>query len=97
METIQRIIHRLQQYRVIQTMFVVYSDRDTDNHLLSITDNLHIFQTQELMFNVLEKRIEEIEKQNLDGGLFTTFYRKEKSLKDVREDLPTFVWTHVFN
>ncbi|CAF1414193.1 unnamed protein product [Rotaria sp. Silwood1] len=96
METIQRIIQRLQQYRVIQTMFIVYSDRDTDNHLLSIIDNLHIFQTQELMFEVLEKRTEEIEKQHLDGGLFTTFYRKEKSLKDVREDLATFVWTHVF-
>ncbi|CAF1134619.1 unnamed protein product [Rotaria sp. Silwood1] len=96
METIQRIIHRLQQHRVIQAMFVVYSDKDTDNHLLSITDNLHIFQTQELMFEVLEKRIEEIEKLNLNGGLFTTFYRKEKSLKNVREDLATFVWTHVF-
>ncbi|CAF1318473.1 unnamed protein product [Rotaria sordida] len=95
-ETIQRIIHRLQQYRLIQTMFVIHSDRDTDNHLSSINDNLHVFRAQESMFELLEKRLEEVEKQNLSGGLFTTFYRKEKSLKDVREDLATFVWTHVF-
>ncbi|CAF4016670.1 unnamed protein product [Rotaria sp. Silwood1] len=94
METIQRVIHRFQQFGVIQTMFVIYSDGDTNNHLSLITDNLHVFRTQESMFELLEKRIEEIEEQNLNGGLFTTFYRKEKSLKDVREDLPTFVWTH---
>ncbi|CAF4799667.1 unnamed protein product [Rotaria sp. Silwood1] len=96
METIQRIIHQFQQYRVIQTIFVVYSDGNTAHHLSSIIDNLHIFQTQESMFELLEKRIEQVEKQNLSGGLFTTFYRTEKSLKDVKKDLATFIWTHVF-
>ncbi|CAF0905405.1 unnamed protein product [Rotaria sordida] len=94
METIQHIIHRFKQFGVIQTMFVIYSDRDADNHLSLIIDNVHIFQTQESMFELLEKRIEEIEERNLNDGLFTTFCQKEKSLKDVREDLATFVWTH---
>ncbi|CAF1238153.1 unnamed protein product [Rotaria sp. Silwood1] len=96
METIQRIIQRVEQYRIIQTMFVVYSDRNTDNHLSLITDNLHICRTQESMFELLDKRIKEVKEQNLSGGLFTTFYRKEKSLKDVQEDLATFVWIHAF-
>ena len=33
METIQRIIHRLQPYRVIQTIFVVCKDTAGDDHL----------------------------------------------------------------
>ncbi|CAF1294715.1 unnamed protein product [Rotaria sordida] len=96
MESTQRIIHRLQQLGVIQTIFVVYSVSDPDNHLSLIADNFHVFQNHELMFELLEKRIQEVEEQNLNGGLFTTFYRKEKSLKDVREDLAIFAWTHVF-
>ena len=48
------------------------------------------------MFENLEKRIKEVEEQNLNGGLFTTFCRGEKSLKDVQNDLAAFVWTHVF-
>ncbi|CAF1207135.1 unnamed protein product [Rotaria sp. Silwood1] len=95
-ETIQRIIHRFQQHRVIQTIFIVYSDENTAHHLPSIIDNLHIFQTQESMFELLEKRIEQVEEQNLSGGLFTTFNSKEKSLKDVQKDFAIFVWTHVF-
>ncbi|CAF5089321.1 unnamed protein product, partial [Rotaria sp. Silwood1] len=95
-ETIQRIIHRFQQHRVIQTIFIVYSDKNTAHHLSSMIDNLHIFQTQESMFELLEKRIEQVEEQNLSGGLFTTFNSKEKSLKDVQKDFAIFVWTHVF-
>ncbi|CAF3188337.1 unnamed protein product [Rotaria socialis] len=95
-ETVQRIIYRLQQYRVIQTMLIIPTDSDEDNHLPITNDNLHIFRSQQSMFEVLEKRIEEIHTNSLNGGLFTTFYRKEKALKDVRDDLASFVWYHVF-
>ena len=96
METIHRIIHRLQPYRVIQTIFVVHSDTDSDSHLPLVVNNLHVFRSQELVFEVLEKRIQEVTEQSLNGGLFITFCQPEKSLKDVREDLAAFVWTHVF-
>ncbi|CAF3257394.1 unnamed protein product [Rotaria sp. Silwood2] len=96
MEKIQRIIYRFQQYRVIPTIFVVYSDKNPDHYNPPTIENLHIFQSQESMLELLEKRIEQFEEQNLSGGLFTTFYRKEKSLKDVHNDFATFVWTHVF-
>ncbi|CAM4820701.1 unnamed protein product [Rotaria magnacalcarata] len=95
-ETVQRIIYRLQQYRVIQAMLIVPTDRDEDNHLPLTNDNLHIFRSQQSMFEVLEKRIEEIQTNNLNGGLFTTFYRNEKALKNVRDDLASFVWFHAF-
>lgn len=96
METIQRIIHRLQLYRVIQTILVVINDGAQYDHLPLTARNLYIFRTVGSMFENLESRIKEVEERELNGGLFATFCRGEKSLKDVRDDLAAFVWTHVF-
>ena len=96
-ETVQRIVHQVQIHRVIQTMYVIYSKTDTNHRSSpSIADNFYVFENQEIMFEVLRKRIEEIESLQLDGVLFTTFCRQEKSLKNIQDDLAAFVWTHVF-
>ncbi|CAF0782188.1 unnamed protein product, partial [Rotaria sordida] len=94
METIERIIQRFQQYCVIQIMFVVYSDRDTDNHLSLIIDNLYIFRIQESMFELLEKRIEEVKEQNLSDEVSNSqsfpsiyLYRGAKLKRDEFEQL----------
>jgi len=60
------------------------------------TDDITVFQDKNSMLDRLEPLIDDIQKENFEGGLFTTFNRKEKALKDIRQELAAFVWNHVF-
>jgi len=95
-EVMQKMIYRLRQYRIIQTIYIVSCERNASDRFLSITDDIAVFQDKNSMLNRLELLINDIQKENFEGGLFTTFNRKEKALKDVRQEQAAFVWSHVF-
>jgi vacuolar-type H+-ATPase subunit F/Vma7 len=95
-EALQRMLYRLQQYRVAQTVLVVSSDDASTDHLLSTSDRISVFRDQKTMFDHLERLIDKVKDQNLEGGLFTTFHRREKALKDLRLEFGEFIWAHVF-
>ncbi|CAF1539872.1 unnamed protein product [Adineta ricciae] len=96
LETIQRLIYLLGQNRLVQTIFVVGSYCDGSDYLPLFSDSFRLFSSRRTLFNVLQKRIEQVDKHHWDSGIFTTFYRKEKAMKDVQQNLATFVWTHVY-
>jgi len=95
-DIMQKMIYRLRQYRIVQTIFIVSCEKNVSDYFSSTIDNIFIFQEQNSMLNRLETLIDDIQKDNFEGGLFTTFNRKEKALKDVRQELAVFVWNHVF-
>lgn len=93
-DIIQRVIHRLQQYQMIQSIFILQSSGNIEGHLSFIHDNIFVCQSQKALLELLERRIDEIKHRCFDGDLFTTFHRKEQALKDIREDLASFIWIH---
>jgi hypothetical protein len=95
-EALQRMLYRLQQYRIAQTILVVSPDVNAIDHLLVMSDRICGFQDQKAMFDHLEQLINKIEDQHLEGGLFTAFNRRENALKDLRLEFGEFIWTHIF-
>jgi hypothetical protein len=95
-EVMQKMIYRLRQFRVAQTIYIVSSERNASDYFSSITDDIAVFENKNFMLDRLELLIHNIQKQNFEGGLFTTFNRQEKALKDVRQELAAFVWNQVF-
>ncbi len=95
-EVIQKMIYRLRQYRIVQTIYIVSSERNSSDYFLLTTDDITVFHNKNSMLDRLEPLVDDIQKEHFEGGLFITFNRKEKSLKDIREELAAFVWNHVF-
>jgi hypothetical protein len=95
-EAIQKIIYRLRQYRIVQTIYIVSSERNASHCFSLTTDAIAVFQDKNSMLDSLELLIDDIQKENFEGGLFTTFNRKEKALKDIRQELAAFVCNHIF-
>jgi len=74
----------------------VSSERNSSDYFLLTTDDITVFEDKNSMLDRLELLVDDIQKEHFEGGLFITFNRKEKSLKDIREELAAFVWNHVF-
>jgi hypothetical protein len=81
---------------MVQTIFIVSSDRNASDCFSSTTDDIAVFQNNNSMFDHLDHLLDDIQNNNFESSLFTTFNRKEKALKDVQEELAAFVWNHVF-
>jgi hypothetical protein len=95
-QAIQKIIYRLRRYRIVQTIYIVSSEKNASVYFSSTTDVIIVLQDKKSMLDSLELLIDDIQKENFESGLFTTFNRKEKALKDIRQELGAFVCNHVF-
>jgi len=88
------IIH-LGQYPQIRSILVVSSNTDFS---LNIGDNtkktVEIFVNYKSMFIRLQQLMKEVEES--DDDLFTIFRQRDKSLRDVRQELGPFVWSHSY-
>jgi len=77
-------------------------DKNDDNHATNFSRNvrdntmkiMEIFSSCETMFIRLQELIKEISES--DDDLFSTFHQREKSLRDVRQELGPFVWSHSY-
>ena len=94
-EEIQKIIYRLRRYRIVQTIYIVSSEKDINDSSLLTVNDVTVFDNKISMHDRLELLIDNIENENYEGGSFTTFYRKEKALKDVEEELGAYIWNHI--
>jgi spore maturation protein CgeB len=90
------MIYRLRQYRIVQTIYIVSSEKNAVDYFTSTIDDVTVFQDKDSMFDRLEPLIDHIQREKFEGGLFTTFNRKEKALKDIRQELAAFVLDHIF-
>ena len=93
-QVIHKIIDRLRQYRIAQTVYIVSSEENIVDRFSSAIDSISVFDDTKSMFNRLELLISDIQNGNFEGGLFTTFNRKEKALKDIGQEMGAFVWSH---
>jgi hypothetical protein len=88
------MIYRLRQYRIAQTVYIVSSEKNAVDRFSSAIDSIIVFHDTKSMFNCLELLIGDIQNGNFEGGLFTTFSRKEKALIDIRQEMGAFVCSH---
>lgn len=95
-EIIHKIIYRLRQYRIIQTMYIVSSLKISIDHFSSTIDDIAIFQDKESMVDRLEPLVDDILKENFEDGLFISFNRREKALNDRQQELGAIVSNRVF-
>jgi hypothetical protein len=95
-EAMHKIIFRLRQYRIVQTIYIVSSECNAIDYFSSIIGNIAIFQDKNSMLNQLELLINDIQEDKFETGLFTTFDSNAKALKNIREEPASFVWFHVF-
>ena len=97
-------VSRLYHYHQVQTIIIISPtikqiDSDTENDLLTVvrkdTDKvIGIFRDHQSAYVRLQQLISETEE--FDDGLFSTFNRREKALRDVRHELGAFVWSHSY-
>lgn len=95
-KTMQEIIYCLRRYRIGQTIFIVSSKRNAKDFFPSSNDNISIFPDKNSMFRDLKVLIDDIQKGNFEGCLFTNFSRTEKTLQDVHQERGAHVWNHIF-
>jgi hypothetical protein len=95
-EATHKMIYRLRQYRIVQTIYIVSSKGNTIDYFSSNIGNIVIFQDKNSMLNRLELLIHDIQEEKFEGGLFTTFDSNAKALKNIREEPASFIWFHVF-
>lgn len=102
--TVNSNISQFSKYHQVQSIFVFSpatrrtgGDSETDS-LINVqkdgTKLFGIFHDHQSMFFQMQKLISEIEEP--DDGLFSAFNRREKALKDVRQELGAFVWSHSY-
>ena len=94
-DVIHQMIERLRRYRLVQTIYIVTSNRNIIDWFSSTRNDITVFDNKTSMLDQLESFLDDIYKVNFDGGLFTTFNQKERALKDVRDQLNKFLWDHL--
>lgn len=94
-DVIHQMIERLRRYRLVQSIYIVTSDGNIIEWFASTRNNIQVFENKSTMLDQLECFLNDIHKVNFEGGLFTTFNQKERALKDIRDQLGTFLWNDV--
>lgn len=93
--------HDCEQVQAI--LLISSSENDEDKKKIETTEKKYnkvigIFEDQSSMFEKLQQIIVHVEHQLAQNmtNIFSSFNPKERSLKDVREELVSFMWSHVF-
>ena len=94
-DAIHQMIERLRRYRIVQTIYIVTSERNITDWFSSMRNDITIFDNRNSMLNRLETLLNDIYEANFEGGLFTTFNQKERALKDIRDESGKFLWNDV--
>jgi hypothetical protein len=86
---------QLGQYPQIRSILVVSSTTDFSSNIGDNTKKtVEIFVNYQSMFIRFQQLMEEVEES--DDDLFTIFRQRDKSLRDVRQELGPFVWSHSY-
>jgi hypothetical protein len=102
--TLKNVISRLQQCRQIKAILIVTSSNmlDVKQHhdifeMFADVDQkktIAIFDEYELMFAQLQQLIHTANERCEVNDVFITLNRKQKALRDLRQELGPFLWTH---
>lgn len=108
-DKIQAIVSQFDQYQQIQAIFILHSSINNDNLEYKLNDDndnkcsyksgiklVKNFRERESLVSSLQQVIIEIGHNVKDGGLFNICNSPEKALRDLRQELGSFVWTHTF-
>lgn len=88
-------IIQLGQYPQIRSILVVSSTTDFSSNIGDNTKKtVEIFVNYQSMLIRLQQLMKEVEES--DDDLFTIFRQRDKSLRDVRQELGPFVWSHSY-
>lgn len=97
-DKVQNMISQLNQHRQIQAVFVL--ENPTENNDVSCQKSeckiIESFTDWQPLSTSLKQLITDKEHSLKDAGLFTLCHSPEKALRDLRQDLGSFVWTHTF-
>ncbi len=106
LSTLKNVISRLQQCRYVKVVLIVTSlnrlngnedyftfDMRTDD---SINKTIETFGEHHSMFVRLQQLLSVAKDQFDVNNVFITLNRKQKALRDLRQELGPFLWTHTF-
>jgi hypothetical protein len=109
-DKIQTMISQLDQYQQIQAIFVLHRSNNTDDvscethyknagNTCSHESKIKLIQNSsegEPLLTSVQQLIISTKKNLKDTGLFSMCNSPEKALRDLRQELGSFVWTHTF-
>ncbi|CAF1124670.1 unnamed protein product, partial [Rotaria magnacalcarata] len=88
-------ITRFKPYQQIRSILIVLSEQNNNELIYSgKNERIQTFLNHEMMFIRLETLLNE--PQPYDDGLFIAINRKEKSLRNLHQELGSFVWSQAF-
>ncbi len=109
-DKIQTMISQLGQYQQIQAIFVLHCSNNTDDvsyethfknagNTCSHESKIKLIQSSsegEPLLSKVQQLIIDTKNNLKDAGLFSMCNSPEKALRDLRQELGSFVWTHTF-